>query len=291
MSKVLRMLFPQWQGGVNPDYVFGAEVLAFIAPPSKTDETVKVVVNEDFNTPLQKVNGVAGEEALLAQLEETARILELKSPDKVIVFGGDCSISQAPFDYLSGKYGERLGVLWLDAHPDISSPAVTSHNHQMVLANIMGHGAPQFVAQMKFPVDTKRVMIGGLIKEELREMDQAVHSLGIRIAVPEELSKNSSPIIKWIKENGITHLAVHWDLDVVSPEDFRGTYPAKPYQNKKEFGVAIGQMTLEQVVRILGDANDHAKIVGMCIAEHMPWDAINLRKALSNISIFNSNCH
>lgn len=289
MSQTLRMLLPQWQGGVNPDYVFGSEVLAFIAPPSKTDETVKVVVNEDFNTPLQTLNGVDGETALLAQLEETVRILELKSPDKIIVFGGDCSISQAPFDYLSGKYGEKLGVLWLDAHPDVSSPAETSHNHEMVLANIIGHGAPQFVTRMKYPVDTKRVMFGGLIKDELRDMDHAVHSLNIRIATPEELTESSQPIIEWIKENSITHLAVHWDLDVVSPEDFRGTYPAKPYQKKEDFGVAIGQMTLEQVVRIFGDVNDHAEIVGMCIAEHMPWDAINLRKALANISIFNTN--
>lgn len=211
----------------------------------------------------------------------------MKNPDKVIVFGGDCSISQAPFDYLSGRYGEKLGILWLDAHPDVSSPEDTSHNHEMVLANIMGHGAPQFVSQMKHPVDTSRVMFGGLIKEELRQMDRAVVKLGIRVAGPEELTENAQPIIEWIKENGITQLAVHWDLDVVSPEDFRSTYPAKPYQNKDDFAAAIGRMTLEQVVRILRDVNTHAEIVGLCIAEHMPWDAINLRQALGRISIFN----
>lgn len=54
MSNTLRMLLPQWQGGVNPDYVFGAEVLAFIAPPNKMDETVRVVVNEDFDSPIKK---------------------------------------------------------------------------------------------------------------------------------------------------------------------------------------------------------------------------------------------
>ena len=25
MSKTLRMIYPVWQGGVNPDYAFGAE--------------------------------------------------------------------------------------------------------------------------------------------------------------------------------------------------------------------------------------------------------------------------
>lgn len=286
MTKTLRMLLPQWQGGVNPDYVFGAEMLAFIAPPSKTDETVRVAVNEDFDQPLKRENDVDGGGALLTQLEETARILERKAPDKVIVFGGDCSISQAPFDYLSGKYGERLGVLWLDAHPDISSPADTAHAHEMVLANIMGHGAPQFVQQMKHPVDASRVMYGGLIEEELRAMDGAVRSFGIRIATPKDLLENSQPIMDWIQEKGLTKLAVHWDLDVVSPEDFRAILPAKPYLSKEDFGAAVGELTLQQVVRILNDVNTHAEIVGLCIAEHIPWDAMNLRKALGSIDIF-----
>lgn len=287
MSQTLRMVLPQWQGGVNPDYVFGSELLAFIAPPSKTDETVRVIVNEDLNTPLKTEDGVDGEGVLLAQLEETARILELKNPDKVIVFGGDCSISQAPFDHLSGKYGEKLGVLWLDAHPDISSPEQTSHAHEMVLANMIGQGAPRFVEQMKYPIGVKRVMYGGLIEKELRPMDSAVRSLGIKVATPLDLVESSQCVIDWIKENGITCLAVHWDLDVISPEDFRGTFPAKPYLKKEDFGVAVGELTLLQVVRVLHDVNAHAEIVGLCIAEHMPWDAINLRKALSNIDIFN----
>lgn len=32
-KKTLRMIFPQWQGGINPNYVFGSELLAYIAAP------------------------------------------------------------------------------------------------------------------------------------------------------------------------------------------------------------------------------------------------------------------
>lgn len=286
-KKTIRLILPQWQGGVNPDYVFGAEVLAFIAPPSHTAETYKIIVNEDFDTPLKTENGIDGETSLLLQLEETARILELKNPDKIIVFGGDCSISQAPFDYLSGLYGESLGVLWLDAHPDISTLEDTTHNHEMVLGSIIGHGAPQFAEKMKHPIDKKRVLYAGLIEKDLRHMDRAVHSLNMKVVTPADLMDNSNAIIEWIKENNIKQIAVHFDLDVVSPDDFRSTYPAKPYQKREEFNVAIGELSLNQVVRILGDAGSYAEIVGLCIAEHMPWDAINLRNALSKISIFN----
>lgn len=285
-QKTLRMILPQWQGGVNPDYLFGAELLAFIAPPGKTDETVSVVVNDDFAAPLAEENGVAGEQVLLDQLEETARILAIRQPDKLIVFGGDCSVSQAPFDYLSGKYGDRMGVLWLDAHPDISTPATTTHSHEMVLGNILGRGAPRFAEQMKHPVAAERVMYGGLVEEELRPMDEAVRSLGLRVASPAALAEDSGPVIEWIRETGITSLAVHWDLDVVSPDDFRAILPAKPYLKKEDFGAAVGELTLAQVVRLLGDVNAHAELVGLCIAEHMPWDAMNLRKALGSIPIF-----
>lgn len=282
----LRLVLPQWQGGVNPDYVFGAELLAFIAPSSKTDETVRVIVNEDFDVPLITENGVAGEKVLLAQLDETARILELKHPEKIIVFGGDCSISQSPFDYLRGLYGDDLGILWLDAHPDISTTEDTTHSHEMVLGNIIGRGAPQFAARMEHPIDAKRVMYVGLIEDQLRPMDKAVHSLSIRVATPADLTDNTDSIIKWIQANSIKKLAVHFDLDVLSPDEFRSILPAKPYLKREAFGAALGTLTLDQTVRILVDANAYAEIVGLCIAEHMPWDAMNLRNALRKIPIF-----
>ena len=31
----LRLLFPQWQGGNNPPYFFGSQLLAWLAPPAQ----------------------------------------------------------------------------------------------------------------------------------------------------------------------------------------------------------------------------------------------------------------
>lgn len=33
-KKTIRLLMPQWQGGNNPNYSFGAELLAWLAPDS-----------------------------------------------------------------------------------------------------------------------------------------------------------------------------------------------------------------------------------------------------------------
>ncbi|MGL5721334.1 MAG: arginase family protein [Brevinema sp.] len=284
----LRLILPQWQGGINPNYAFGSELLAFIAPPNATDKTMRVSVNMDFSNLTPPKQGIYAEEILLSQLDETTNILNNESPDKVVVFGGDCSISQAPFDYLSGKYGEKLGVLWLDAHPDISTTDTSRRYHEMVLANLIGYGDSSLARRVNNQIDKKRVLFAGLIKEDLRGYEAtSLDNLNIPIVSPEELKINSHSLTKWINENNITKLAVHFDLDVLDRADFRSNTCAKPHMSKEEFGAAMGELSLNQIVKILGDVSNSAEIVGLSIAEHMPWDAINLRKALSHISIFN----
>lgn len=46
--KTIRLIAPIWQGGVNPDYYFGAELLSHIVPPSNTAETFKMVIDDNF---------------------------------------------------------------------------------------------------------------------------------------------------------------------------------------------------------------------------------------------------
>lgn len=285
--KTLRLLLPQWQGGNNPKYVFGSELLAHIVPQSIVSETVRISVDQDFEKERPVENGVKNEQVLLKQLEETMAVLETKAPDKVIVLGGDCAISQAPFDYLNGKYEGTLGILWLDAHPDVATTEETTHGHEMVLGNLLGEGAPVFAEKIKHPFQSNQVMFAGLKYDELRSRDQAVNHLKLRYATPQDVMENSQPILAWIKENNIQHLAVHFDLDVLSPADYRSTYFAEPYL--EEFGAAVGELTLNQIVRILNDTSEEAEIVGLSIAEHLPWDAINLRAALEKISIFDDS--
>lgn len=75
---------------------------------------------------------------------------------------------------------------------------------------------------------------------------------------------------------------------MLSPADFRSIYPAEPYSDPEKFPAAVGRMTLQEVGRVLKDVSTIAEIVGLSITEHLPWDAFNLRKMLSEISIFKS---
>lgn len=283
----LRLVYPQWQGGVNKDYYFGGKLLAFIAPENKNDETIEVPVDNDFSVKMETVDGIDYGEILLKQQKEVYKILNNKQPDKIIVFGGDCSVSQVPFDYLHGKYGDKLGILWLDAHPDVADNKGSTHLHEYVLGNLLGQSQNSKITAVKNPFKPEKVMFAGLIEKELRPViDEKAKTLNIKIATPQELFENSKPILNWIKENDIKYLVVHWDLDVLSKKDFRSNTQSKPHMTKEQYGAAMGELSLEQVARILYDINCEAEIVGLSIAEHMPYDAINLRNILSEISIF-----
>ena len=283
--KTVRLDFPQWQGGNNPDYVFGSELLKAIVPVSLSIENICVPVNTNFHIPLEMKDGIEGGKILKAQMEDVQRILESKNPDKIIVLGGDCSVSQVPFDFLSEKYGEKLGILWLDAHPDVATIETSTRNHEMVLNNLISGAGSYLAAMVKNPINKNRVMIAGLIYEELRKKDQNVNIKRIPFVTPAQLFDDSNDIIQWIEQEDIKYLAVHFDLDVLSPQDFRSIYPAEPHL--AYFDAAIGKLNLKQIERIFGDVSKYSSIVGLTIAEHLPWDALRFRKLLSNITIFN----
>lgn len=227
------------------------------------------------------------EASLSQQIKSTKEILAEKQPDRVIVYGGDCSIDYAPFDYLSGKYGDKLGLIWLDAHSDFIELKHSNHAHETIVTDLLGRNETSLSDHLDFPFKNTQLLYAGLPKEEMRPQDYLIDDLNIPVVSPETLAETSQPIIDWIEENQFEYIAVHFDLDVLSPDDFRANLPGKPYLDKKEFGAAVGRMTLDQVVRLFADINKHADLVGLGIAEHMPWDAINLRNTLDQISIFN----
>ena len=102
MSKILRLLIPQWQGGNRKQYFFGAKLLNWLAPESE-DETVEVPVDKE-PTNNETRDGIVAKDILLKQYKKTFEILNEKNPDKIVVFGGDCSVELAPFGYLLEKY-------------------------------------------------------------------------------------------------------------------------------------------------------------------------------------------
>lgn len=286
MTQTLRVLYPEWQGGVNPNYILGAQLMNVIVPKGENTETVKIPVSTpEDSTKLKQYNNINHDKELHNQVQTFQGILKTKQPQKIVTIGGDCSSSLAPFNYLSGKYGKELGIIWLDAHPDISNDTETHNLFEMVVSTLLNKGAKDFNPQINHPINDNQVLMAGLIEKDLRPMDQNVKEWGINYLTPQQLKANPQKIIEWINKNHFKKIAIHFDLDVLNPTDFRSIYPAEPGLDVNKFPAAVGELSINEVGNLLHQIDHNSNIVGLTIAEHIAWDAINLKNAFNNLSI------
>ena len=133
------------------------------------------------------------------------------------------------------------------------TPKEFHHAHAMVLGNLLGEGDPDFLEAVKRPIKPSNVMYAG-VHSMLPVETALIERLGLRCAAPEELAQSSEPVLRWA--TGAKHLAVHFDLDVLDPSQFRSLLFARPNAAPGTFdGIAQGRMTMAQIVRLLRDAS------------------------------------
>ncbi|RQW64709.1 arginase family protein [Vibrio viridaestus] len=284
-NRTLRLVFPQWQGGNNPPYFFGAQLLNWLAP--QTDGPVEHVdVDEPTNTPLQNEDGLVARNALLKQLRDARAKIEKHDPEKIVVIGGDCLVDLAPFAYLNEKYDGELAILWVDAHPDIMTPEQFEHAHAQVLGNLLGYGDAQFVEHVKAPIKAQNVCYLGV--NDASDWEQGrMSELGLRNVSPKQLrEEGSTPLIEWFKSTGAKHLAIHLDLDVLDPELFHSLLFSNVEYDPKMFdGVAKGKLSMREVIAALADVSNISDIVGIGVAEYLPWDSLALKTMLEKLPL------
>jgi arginase len=284
-TNTLRLLMPQWQGGVVPGgYPFGAMLTSWLAPKSD-DICLEVPIKMYDGSELEELNGVVEQKALMDQLQSACHLIEAYQPDRVVIFGGDCMVEQSPIAYLNERYGGDLGVIWIDAHPDITTPKDFNHEHTMVLGNLLGEGDPLFAKEVKVKLKPEQIMFAGL-QETLEWETEMINRLNLRRAWPKELADTSEPILSWIKEMKFKHVYIHLDLDVLDPKLFRGLLFAQPIPDPNiDMDFSIGEMTFDQVSRLITDIAEVTEVVGQGITEHLPWDAINLKHFLEKMPL------
>ncbi|MEJ5174321.1 arginase family protein [Erwinia sp. MYb416] len=284
--KTIRLVIPQWQGGNNPAYHFGAELLAWLAPAGRCP-VIHIPVSPPESNPLTNEGGIVGRQQVVAQLKLAQQVIAEHAPDKIVVLGGDCLVDLAPFAWLAEKYQDGLGILWIDAHPDVMTPAQFSHSHAHVLGALMGHGDAELTAAVTRPVAARQVLIAGLNDPSDYEVD-FIQQHGINTCSPQEMKAGSRKIVEWIEKENITHLAIHFDLDVLNFKKFRSVLFANPDIDEQTYdGVGKGMLEIEEVMNIIQQMNDFTTIVGLGIAEHLPWDAINMRNMLASLPLLN----
>lgn len=285
--KTLRLLFPQWQGGYDESefpgqiYPFGARLLAWLAPKSDTP-LVEVPVPEWTGAVAPKEGGVFYRQEILRQIRAAYQIIEEHSPDRIITFGGDCLISQAPFSYLNERYEGTLGIVWIDAHPDVTTPKDFDHAHAMVLGNLLGEGEPLLANEVKVHIKPEQVtLIGvdGVFKHER----EAIDKFNLNVIRSKEIVNKRSLITEWIRRNKFERVAIHLDLDVLDPAVFRSLLFNNPDVDE-HIESEHGKLHVHDVYNILKELSEKTDVVGMSFAEYMPWDAFKLKKMLHGLN-------
>lgn len=119
-------------------------------------------------------------------------------------------------------------------------------------------------------------------------MDSACTELGLPIVSPEQIGSGDgfAVIADWLGREHIGHLAVQWDLDSLSPAGYRSILPAEPGTDPAKFPAAVGRLDLDDVRKLLDYVLARTELVGLTVAEHMPWDALNMRRTLEGLPFF-----
>ncbi|WP_269026692.1 hypothetical protein [Limosilactobacillus fermentum] len=107
-------------------------------------------------------------------------------------------------------------------------------------------------------------------------MDHNVFDYQVQRLTPKQLREPPNAPSDWVRGHGFKQVAVHFDLDALSPTAFRSIYPAEPGTDPADFPATVGQLTLPEVANLLTQLDQNAELVGLTVAEHMAWDAHGL---------------
>ena len=295
MTQILRLNFPQWQGGYDltyqkylPDldkdrakclqgYHLGSKILSFIVPKSSnaTEASVPVPLDETKEN-LETINGIYAYNACYNNLQSALSIIRSFNPSKILTIGGECSVSVPSFTFLANKYSpSKTAVVWIDAHPDIGMPGDAYPGyHAMALALCMEMGDEKFVKSLPGKIPVENCVVVGLRQME-KEARERKEKIGLKDISVETYRKENDSVVNWLKSIGCNKVLVHLDLDVLDPSDL---FVAVGYEPNG--------LKLEEVVKIINSINNNFDLVGLTVAERMPVHEMRLRNMMQNLPLF-----
>lgn len=157
--------------------------------------------------------------------------------EKHLFLGGDHAISIGTIGALVETAGEDLGVLWVDSHADVNTPAMSlsGNVHGMSLAYLLG------LVSFDYQVGKTRLKPEQLVYIGLKDVDpleqQVINHLGIKTFDHEFIRKHGmNETMKQardhFKERSLIHVSM--DIDVMTPSLAPCT--GTPVENGLEIG-------------------------------------------------------
>lgn len=282
MSKKIRFIMPQWQGGNRIQYSYGTRLLEWLSPDANC-ETVEIPISMELEQNNLR-DGIAYKDTLLAQTKNTLSILKKYNPEQLVVYGGECSVSLAPFSYLLEKYPDDTGVLWFDRHADISVAGETTDYHAMVVSSLLGDGDPDFSDLIPHKLTDKRLLYIGVNDEEQFQR-KICPKYQFKNIPPEDFEQDSGVLLEAVRQMNVKRLLLHIDLDVLDLSSFRSQSSANPEVYFERLKTIHPGVSFQALSRALNDINKEFDILCISLAEYLPWDIMNLKKLLSDMPL------
>ncbi|MBM4368681.1 MAG: arginase [Deltaproteobacteria bacterium] len=155
-----------------------------------------------------------------------------------VMLGGDHSVAIGTISGISRywrKRGKRIGVLWVDAHTDVNTPATSPSGniHGMPLAVLLGHGPRELVAIAgdRPALDARNACVIGARDVDAGESN-FVRDIGLRVYTMSELDERGTALCarEAIERclDGTAGIHLSFDLDGVDPQHAPGVGTAVP---------------------------------------------------------------
>lgn len=186
-----------------------------------------------------------------------------------LVLGGDHSVAVGTISGLAQAYrerGERIGVIWIDAHADMNTPETSPSGnvHGMPLACCIGVGPEPLTSLCGFApkVDPANVAIVGL-----RDVDRTeavtVRQAGVRPFTMREIDERGLRAVMneaiEVASKGTAGIHVSFDMDSVDPDEAPGV------------GTPVrGGLTYREAHLAMEIICDSARMIGMEVVEVNP---------------------
>lgn len=174
----------------------------------------------------------------LTEIERTCALLAHRVEQQVergrfpLVLGGDHSQAIGTISGLARAYrkrGERIGVVWVDAHTDMNTPetSMSGNIHGMPLAALLGYGSKELVS---IAGGEPALLASDVAVIGARDVDASETSIvarsGVRVYTMSELDERGTSVCvnealeRVTRETAGVHLS--FDLDGVDPQDAPG---------------------------------------------------------------------
>lgn len=270
MNKPFNLLFPEWQGyGVHQEVFDGARHFCRHVGEKLTFSEVEVPEKEE----LEEEGGIIGRASLLKLLDQASGILNAANPANTFMIGGTCACEIAPISFLNDKYDNDLAVFWFDAHGDLNTPASSSSHrlHGMPLRTLLGEGDTQLLRRILKFLNTDQVALVGARDLDVSEQ-LFVENNQVPIFRPDQVS-HASELIDFAKSAGFTKAYIHFDLDVLEPDEFPHVLVSVP-----------DGLRMTNAIAALKLIRENFSVVGSSIVEYCPKDENGNKQLMQLVS-------